>query len=76
MEKLKDETRTLFKKIDVCPRCQNHLEADLKRRQIQCPKCGLIIEIDSKYNNTKRWSIVGFGYAIGFAMLWIGSLFF
>lgn len=64
LEKLKDEIRSVFKKVDVCPRCNNHLEIDIKRRLIECPSCGLTIEIDSKLNNAKRWLVVATSYAV------------
>ena len=73
LEKLKDETRSVFKKVDVCPRCNNHLEVDLKRRQIVCEKCGLIIDIGSKANNLRIWLGVAVTYV---AILGIGFIVF
>lgn len=73
LEQLKDETRSVFKKVDVCPRCSNHLEADIKRRLIECPSCGLIIDIDSKANILRRWLGVAVIYV---AMLGIGCIVF
>jgi len=71
MEKLKDETRSVFKKVDICPRCNNHLEADIKRRKIECDKCGLIIDIDSKANRLRILLGIAVVYAVIFGIGWI-----
>jgi len=73
MEKLKDETRSVFKKLDICPRCNNHLEADIKRRKIECDKCGLIIEINSKANILTTWLAIAVPYVV---ILGIGCILF
>jgi len=73
MEKLKDETRSVFKKVDIYPRCNNHLEADIKRRKIECVKCGLIIDIDSKANRLRAW----FGIVVMYVVIvGIGCILF
>lgn len=66
MEKFKDEIRNIFKKVDICPRCQNHLEPDIKRNKIECPKCGFFIKLESKCNVLERWVIIASAYAILF----------
>lgn len=74
MEKFKDETRNIFKKVDICPRCQNHLEPDIKRNKIECPKCGFFIKLDSKYNVLSEWLIITCAYFVLFGVITIGVL--
>lgn len=74
MEKFKDEIRNIFKKVDICPRCQNHLEPDIKRNKIECPKCGFFIKLDSKYNVLSEWLIITCAYFVLFGVITIGVL--
>lgn len=50
MEQLKDATKKVFAKNDVCPRCTNHMEIDFHEQAIVCEHCGLRIKVSSKYN--------------------------
>lgn len=75
MEKFKEETKSVFNKVEICPRCKNHLERHIENDRIQCPTCGLRIKVSSKYNNdfsTVALTILGiviFGIGIAYGLL-------
>lgn len=70
-QKFTSETRDIFNKVKTCPRCNNELETGFKKHKIECPRCGLLIQIDSAFNKrTERMiSSILIAFTLGFLTL-------
>ena len=75
METFKEETKNVLGKVDICPRCKNHLEQDIGNERIQCSACGLRIKLSSKYKalctnvGITGLCVILFGIGIAYGLL-------